>query len=435
MKLYTPVQGTIKSLADDGAGILDVPGRTTKIKFAFPGDVVCATPNGRKKGETFAHLDSMTTPSADRVAARCPYFGSCGGCAWQALAYPKQVEAKRDLINESFSERKLPYRVETVTPAEDIFYYRNRMDFVFGQNGELGLKESGKWYSYLDLNECSLLSPESVEIMNRVRAWVKKHNLPPYSTKTEKGFQRYLVIREGKRTGERVVNLLTTSQFAMPDDFAATIGDLATHVLHGVNDSITDLSIADTCTVLKGSLDFHEEANGVRYTVPFGSFFQTNTAMAEKLFTAVADACKGAKEVLDLYCGVGFFALGLAKAGIKAHGVEIDPNAIRAATQSAVENHLTGVTFHSAKAEDVSWKESKADMVIVDPPRAGLHPRVIETLLEMAPQRILYVSCKHSRFAEELPKFLAKYRVTSLQAFDLFPHTPHVELVALLDKN
>jgi len=186
--------------------------------------------------------------------------------------------------------------------------------------------------------------------------------------------------------------------------------------------------------VLKGSTDFHEEANGVRYTIPFGSFFQTNTVMAEKLFEAVTKACAGAEEVLDLYCGVGFFALGLAKAGIRAHGVEIDPKAIVAAQTSAKENHLTGVTFHAAKAEDVSWKESKAETVIIDPPRAGLHPRVIETLLEMAPKRIIYVSCKHSRFAEELPRFLAKYTVKSIEAYDLFPHTPHVELVTVLDR-
>ncbi|MEI7741949.1 MAG: 23S rRNA (uracil(1939)-C(5))-methyltransferase RlmD [bacterium] len=433
MKLYTKIEGQINRFDEKGAGIFDAPGRVTKANFAYPGDIIEATTVKRDKGETQARIDKIVKPSEDRVPAKCPYAGKCGGCMWQEYNYEKQLEHKRNLINKSFSDASLPYSVEKVEPATDQFYYRNRMDYVFGPNGELGLKEPGKWFSYLDLENCFLLSVESVEILRRVRAWAKRHELKSYIPDTQKGFLRYLVIREGKFSHERMVHLVTTTQSEMPSDFVELLGELATHIIHGVNDGITDLSIATEYTVLKGSDIFTEKANGVQYQIPFGSFFQTNTAMAEKLFEAVNVACTNASEVLDLYCGVGFFALGLAKAGIKSHGVEIDPLAILAAEKTARENNLANATFNSAKSEDLSWKESKAPIVILDPPRAGLHPKVIETLRLMAPKRIVYISCKYSRFVEELPKFLNQYKISSIRAFDLFPHTPHVEIITILD--
>jgi len=466
MKLYTPIEAKIKELDFEGKGILDIPpqvnsgnvsNKTYKAAFAFPGDAIKGTTVRRDKGEVVVRVDQLTATSPDRVQKpQCPYVGTCGGCVWQGLQYPKQVEYKRELVNRAFAEASslhsaqvglidpatnAPFTLQAITPSPDLFYYRNRMDFVFGPNGELGLKEPGKWFSYLDLSTCFLLSPDSVKIMEIVRAFARNSGLAPYTQKAAQGFFRYLIIREGKRTGERMLHLLTSSQQAEKFDaqaFVQAIGPLATHILHGVSDSITDLSIAESITVLKGSADFTEKVNDVTYTIPHGSFFQTNTVMAEQLFNHVAEQIlqpQTPNEVLDLYCGVGFFALGLAKRGIKTHGVEIDPNAIRAANQSAVANNLQHLaTFNSAKAEDVSWKLSTADTVIIDPPRAGMHPRVIKNLLEMAPKRIVYVSCKYTRLVQELPEFLKTYKITSLQAFDLFPHTPHVEVVAVLER-
>lgn len=301
MKLLQPVAGTVDRLAPDGSGVIDRPeGKPYLIYNVIPGEEATATVVKRTPDGMRAKLDSVVVASPDRVAPRCPYAGTCGGCKWQHIDYDRQRLEKLNRLRATFAETATDCPVESVLASPDQFYYRNRMDFTFGRNGELGLKMPDKWWAALNLETCYLLSPESVEIVNAVRDWARSTGLPFWDGKSHAGFFRYLVIREGKFTGERMVTLVTKDPAGLkslgnqeasqeiprdfsPAGFVAAIGDRATSIVHGINDGITDLSISDVLVPLKGDPFIREEINGVRFKITPNAFFQTNSAMAAKL--------------------------------------------------------------------------------------------------------------------------------------------------------
>ncbi len=375
-----------------------------------------------------------------KVDPLCPYFGICGGCASQDVAYADQVTAKQDAISEAFLRALPAVNFDAIVPCPEPYYYRNRMDYPFGYQGELGLKAKGKWWKTLDLETCFLLSKETPEILRRAREWTRASGLPFWNVKTHEGFFRYLVIREGKNTGERMVMLVTSKTQSLSQEQKTSLVDLytdvATSIIVGVNPTITDLSIPTSVEVLKGTPYLHEEVNGMKYRIQPASFFQTNTLMAAKLQDTVMEFAGDVKQkcVLDLYCGAGFFSLALARKAQRVIGIELDEAAITAADQNAALNGINNTRFIASKAEDFDWALQKPDVVVLDPPRAGLHPSVIETLTRALPERIVYVSCKYQKLIEELPAFLEHYRVARIRALDLFPQTPHVEVVVELVK-
>jgi 23S rRNA (uracil-5-)-methyltransferase RumA len=335
------------------------------------------------------------------------------------------------------------------------------MDFMFGWRGELGLKEAGKWWSVVDLPKCFLQSEEANEILRRVSEWSKKSDLLFWDNKKQTGFLRALVIREGKNTGERLVMLVTAeSEMGVdisvvdknqrspvirrqPNDWREIFLDLfedgvATSVLCGISRRATDLSIADEIVALNGKPWLHEEINGLKYRIAPNSFFQTNSEMAAELQNTVTEfvAPKPEQKIADLYCGAGFFSLAFARAGAEVVGVEMDKAGIEAAKVNAELNAIKA-DFFAAKIEDYFKDKNLAvdfDTVVLDPPRAGLHPKVLETLIEVLPQKIIYVSCNYNNLAKELPNFLQHYKISRIRALDLFPQTPHVEVVIELEK-
>lgn len=386
----------------------------------------------------------MTQTSMPKIKPLCPYFGICGGCTSQDLVYADQLAEKKRLITEAFAQAHISLPEWQLIGCDEPFYYRNRMDYPFGYRGELGLKVRGKWWKTLDLETCHLLSRETPEILCRAREWARSTGHMFWNVKTHHGLFRYLVIREGKNTGERLIMLVVSDQGVLTDqermDFVARFDDLATSILIGVNTKITDLSIPQAIEALKGTPYLHEIVNGIRYRIQPASFFQSNTAMAAKLQQTVSTYVFRPEDlgcqvhVLDLYCGAGFFSLALAKAGAKVTGVELDAAAIEAARINAELNGINSAHFIAAKAEDYDWISQKPNVVVIDPPRAGLHPAVIETLTKALPERIVYVSCKYQKLIEELPAFLPNYRIAAFRALDLFPQTPHVEVVTLLSR-
>lgn len=437
MKLQQPISGQIDHLVQDGSGaILRPEGKPFLVYNTIPGETVNATVVKRMAEGHRAKLDAVVSPSPDRVEPRCPYAGTCGGCKWQHVSYPRQLVEKLARL-KSVAGDACP---NEVIACPDPFYYRNRMDFVFGRDGELGMKLPDRWWATLDLETCFLLSEESVGIVNDVRAWAKSTGLPFWNSKTHEGFFRYLVIREGKNAGERMVTLVTSGNNPLPESFVATVGDRATSIIHGINARLTDLSVSDELIPLKGNPFIHEIVNGTRYKITPNAFFQTNTVMAAKLQDAVRAFCGDLadKTLLDLYCGSGFFSLNIKAK--RAVGIEEVAEAIECAKENAAANGVPAEYFVS-RAEDFDWTASAPDVVIVDPPRAGMHPKVIETLLEHGPKTIVYVSCKYERFFQEFngtasnaPALSAKYRIVETAALDLFPHTPHIEFVAKLER-
>ncbi|MCK9360983.1 23S rRNA (uracil(1939)-C(5))-methyltransferase RlmD [Patescibacteria group bacterium] len=435
MKFGDPISGKITDLDHKGRGTFE----KYVIPFTAPGDEVEATFVKRDSGTRIGRLAKIVTPSADRIEAPCPHAGVCGGCLWQHLAYEAQLRLKKEMINRAFEQAGHEERVSDVMPSTEEFYYRNRMDYVVGWKGELGLKEYGSWNRYLDLSTCLLLDKETPRILQNVRELMRELGLQPWDAKKYTGDVRYCVIRLGKNTNERMISLVVHDLNVFDDAKRAKITErlspFATSLYLAENPEITDVSQGKTLELLHGNEYLTEEVNGIRYTIHPNSFFQTNTQMAGKLQAAVMNLLPPGK-ILDLYCGLGFLGIAAAKRGNDVYGHELDAPAIELAKVNAEANGVAEKTrWGAGPTEALDWSAEKPEAVIVDPPRAGLHPKALKALVENAPPRIVYVSCNYHRLVDELKTLKTKYRVESLQALDLFPQTPHVEVVASLVLN
>lgn len=470
MKYGTPIDGTISHLLPEGPGAFEKDGRTFAVRFSVPGDSVTGTIRRRDKK---IHLleATVTSPSPDRVVPHCSFAGTCGGCAWQQINYPAQLKWKQKMVQQALgqyteiagdaeggtlprasmstvgSEGGRTRDTLEIVPSPEQFYYRNRMDYVFGSDGTLGLKEPEKWWSVVNLTDCYLLSETAPRILAEVRAWATKNELTYWNQKTETGLLRYVMIREGKNTNERLVNIVTSGDATTPEDvwndLVARLDHFATHIVHGRQPLQTDLSLASEFRVLKGaSLTFTERLLDKTFAIHPNSFFQTNTRGTEQLLSYLQELIPSGRHLLDLYCGVGTIGLTLAARFQTVHGIEADAEAVALAEKNAQTNNVLNATFESAKVEDVVTRPGaalisalqKSDVCVIDPPRAGLHPRVTTTLAEHGPATLIYVSCNYRALARELTVLLQHYRIHSIRLFDLFPHTPHVETVVLLER-
>lgn len=451
------LNGKISRYDAKGRGVFEIEGKIAAIPFTASGDEIRATLIRREHGVRVAKLTEIVTPGPDRVQAPCPHAGICGGCLWQHLSYDAQLKLKCEMVNRAFERAGHLEQLSRIEPACEHFRYRNRMDYVVGWKGEIGLKEYGSWSRYVDLTTCLLLNDGVDEILQRAREWMLETGLKPWDAKFYRGDVRYVVIREGKNTGQRfiVVVVKDASRVTreMKRKLLSTLSPLSSSLLLGEQSLITDISLAQKFETLHGNPWLEEIVNGVSYRIHPNSFFQTNTKMAGKLQEVVSSFLpmaasphdvetrddQRAKHILDLYCGLGFFGIYLAKAGathtvpLRIHGVEIDAEAIALARHNAAINGVADrCDFVAAKTEDVSWRNIPCDAVILDPPRAGLHPRVLQTLIDMRPPTIVYVSCNYNRLVEELKQFKTAYAIDRITAIDMFPHTPHVEVIAKL---
>lgn len=441
MKFGDLLQGTISRVDDKGRGVFDftVQDGTTRavvVPFTAIGDTIEARFAKRESGSWSARLERILEASADRVAAPCPHAGKCGGCLWQHMEYGSQLKLKASMINRALELAGHEERIDQVQPSVDVLYYRNRMDYAFGWKGELGLKEHGSWNRYLDLKECLLLDKEAPEILKFFQQFRETFAIAPWDAKTHEGLLRYVVIRLGKETGERMIILVvkdaTQITPAMRQFLIQGLAERCTSLLVGENALISDISYAQTFETLHGNALLNEEVNGIRYTIHPNSFFQTNTRMAAKLQSTVLDWVQPAagKTVLDLYCGLGFFGIACATRGATVFGHELDQEAITLAKENASQNGVgPSCTFTAGPAEDCSWIDIPCDTLILDPPRAGLHPKTLEAVMKKLPKTIVYVSCNYHRLAHDLTTLKTAYDIDQIQALDLFPQTPHVETV------
>ena len=413
--------------------------RTVVVPFSTPGDIVDATFIKRDQGTWITKLEQLVEPSQDRIEAPCPHAGICGGCLWQHMSYSAQCQLKQKMIARALQSAGHDISLSQFIPCPQPFYYRNRMDYAFGWKGELGLKEYGSWNRYINVTSCLLLDEDTPRILEEIRSWMKECRLEPWDAKRHMGQLRYSVIRLGKQTNERMIMIVVHNLDALTDSAKHTLrirlAPWCTTLYLGENPHITDLSIVQTLELLHGNTFLTEEVNGIPYLIHPNSFFQTNSTMAAVLQDTVLQQLGNinGKHLLDLYCGLGFFGIACAKRGAFVYGRELDPFAIELAKQNSQRNHVDHLTtFESGTVETFAWDTHAPDAVIVDPPRAGLHPQALRTLLEKAPPVIMYVSCNYQSFAKELTSLKQRYHVASLTALDLFPQTPHVELVTKL---
>jgi len=371
-----------------------------------------------------------------RIKDKCKFAGQCGGCAWFDLEYQDQLNKKQEALNKAL----IDVRSATcdLLPCPEQTYYRNRMDFAFGPNLELGLRQTERWDKVVNLDQCYLLSDQGSEVLRRVNQWARSTKLSGWDPKKNQGVLRYCVIREGKNTGQRLVMILVykNSESLRIDELKNSLGDLASSIVLGINNERTDVSRAGVIIPVKGDPWLEEEINGFRYRIHPNSFFQTNSIMAAKLQDTVKEFCGDMtdKTLLDLYCGSGFFSIAFANDCARTIGIELDPAGIAAARTNAELNNISNVEYHVSKAEEFDWTGTKPNVVIVDPPRSGSNYKVLDALRSALPERIVYVSCNYQRFLKELPALSRHYEITKMRALDLFPHTPHVELVTLLSR-
>ncbi len=413
------MRGIVERLDFDGMGVVRVGKREILVPFTTPGDVVEVRKWRRKKRKLIAVDFEVVKPSPKRTEPRCPYFGTCGGCLLQHLPYEAQVEFKAGKLSAL-----LGIDVEVV-PSPVIYGHRNRIDVVISTKG-IGFRRRGTWWDAVDIEECPVFGKTSRRVLRSLREFIDDHRPSLYEIGKNEGFLRYIVMREGKFTGELMVNLVT-SEGSLSEDFPSYF-DYADSIYWSVNRTQSDVSYGEIERFWKSEF-IRERLDDVVYLIHPNSFFQTNSYQAVALVREVSKLVDG-ERVLDLYSGVGTFGIYLAKRGFFVEGIEVNPFAVEMANRNAELNGV-GAVFKVGEDRDVE-SLAEYDTVVLDPPRVGLHPKLVRKILKDEPRSIVYVSCNPKTLADNLRALSEKYSLEEAVGIDMFPHTPHVETVVKL---
>jgi 23S rRNA (uracil1939-C5)-methyltransferase len=435
-----PKQGTelvleVESLAQGGRGVARSDGYVVFVSAALPGDRVRARLTKAKSSFGEAQAVELLQPSPDRVPDRCLHDGEpCPGAPWQGLSYDRQLAEKAEQVDSAL--RRLGgldgFELEPIEPAIEQWRYRNKLEYSFGErDGELvlGFHRRGSWAELVDAEDCLLASERNNAARNEVRAWARREGIPAYDRRLHSGALRNLVVREGRRTGQIQTRLVTS-----PASIARPPVDLHT-VVEGPGGG------TDGPTGVLGEEFLEEELGGLRLRVSPSAFFQTNTEMAERLHAIAADfaGLSGRERVFDLYGGIGTIGLALARQAGEVWGIEVVPEAVADAKENARRNGIANARFVASDARSgirpLLEETGNPDVVVIDPPRAGLSKKVVRRVIECGASRIVYVSCNPTTLAPNASQLTeAGYRLRRVRPVDMFPQTPHVECVALLEK-
>jgi 23S rRNA (uracil1939-C5)-methyltransferase len=440
----------VTDLAFGGEGVARTGGYVVFVPGGVPGDR--ADVRLREVRPRFARgaIERLERPSALRTEPPCPYFGRCGGCRLQHVRYEAQLEFKQRQVVECLARLgglgEVP--VSPIVGAPEIYGYRNKMEFTFAEvDGQpvVGLHEAERYDAILDVERCLLQSDGMNAVLAEVRAFVRERGWSVYRQETEEGLLRFLMLREGRQTGEGMVNLVTASPDvptarALADRLRARCPHVTSVVLN-VNPKKAAVAVGVEEHPVAGNETIRERLGDLTFSISANSFFQTNTRQAEWLFGIVGDyaGLTGRETVLDLYAGTGAISLLLARQARAVYGIELVPAAIEDAARNARENGITNCTFLPGEVRhvlpDLLARGVRADVVVADPPRAGFHPKALRSLAQLAAQRIVYVSCNPATLARDLQTLCgAGYRLTAVQPVDMFPHTPHIEVVVRLER-
>lgn len=465
---------TIEKLSFGGAGLTHVEGVPVFIQGTIPGQLVEAVVTKRKDRYAEANVLKIIRKSKDEVPARCTHFHDCGGCTWQNLPYDRQLTYKEEIVRETLEHltpadaqvrKSLPGRVTRIIPSPQIFHYRNKIELSFGyermlaeeqggrriyfdENPNVGFHQPGQWATILPITECHLYDEQIGSLLSDVRRFMQETKLSVYNPKIHKGILRTLILRRGVHTGEQMLCFTVNAR-------KKDLEPLFQHFLRfGGRPGLASLLVVENLGVnekpenprihcLSGKPYILERLFDLEFEISPFSFFQTNTLGAEKLYQAIVEGADITLRdtVLDAYCGMGTIGQYLARFCQKVVGIESHPSAIDDALRSSAHNKISNISFYKGRVEQVLAQQLKAggkyhfDIVVLDPPRAGLHPRALEAVIAHAPRQVIYISCNTSTFARDLGAFLAKdYDLRSVQPVDMFPHTAHIETVAVLQK-
>ena len=453
MKKGQVYEGLIEKVEFPNKGIVSVEGEENKVivKNGIPGQKIKFAVNKMRKGKAEGRLLEVLEKSPlETREPVCSIFPACGGCMYQTMSYEDQMKMKEQQVKEILDAAIIgDYEFEGVKASPKEFAYRNKMEFSFGDEFKdgplsLGLHKKGSTYDVLTAFDCKLVHEDMTKILVCVLDYFKERNVSYYKKMQHVGYLRHLLLRRGDITGEILVNLVTTTQeeydlTPLVDALLALeLEGKIVGILHILNDSLSDVVQSDETRVLYGQDYFYEKLLGMEFKITPFSFFQPNSRAAEVLYSTVRDYLgdmKG-KTLYDLFSGTGTIGQILSPVAEKVIGVEIVEEAVAAANENARHNGLVNCKFLAGDVFQVLDEiEEKPDVIVLDPPRDGIHPKALPKILDYGVDKIVYISCKVTSLARDLEMMQARgYRVEKVVAVDQFVHTVHVETVALLVK-
>lgn len=450
MKKGNQYELTIEKTEFPGLGVANLDNKKVYIKNALPGQRLLGRISKIKSEYAEAKVIEIMEDVDYKIPVNCPHYNDCGGCTHQEVPYEKQLELKSKQVLELLQAGGIKdFEFLGIEKSPEEFNYRNKMEFTFGdyeKGGELslGMHLKGRNFGIVSVDSCLIVDADFRKILTTVLNYFKEKKLPYYKVISHEGYLRNLVIRKAKNTGEILINLVTTSQI----DFnlieltallkALNYEGKITSIIHFINDSLSDVVMADSVEVLYGRDYIIEELLGQKFKISPLSFFQTNSKGAEKLYSLVKNFMghSDSKVVFDLYCGTGTIGQIVAPKAKKVIGIELIEEAVVAANENARLNGLNNCTFIAGDVAKVIQEiKIKPDIIILDPPRPGVHPIALKHVMNFNAPEIIYVSCNPKSLVNDLKTLTDEgYKVEKIVLMDLFPHTPHVETVVKIHK-
>ncbi len=453
------VELAITDMEVGGKGVARIDGMVVFVDHTVAGDRALAQIQKKKKNYAEARLVSILDASPFRVNPPCPYAGFCGGCKWQFIDYPKQLEYKRQHVADALAHIGLikEAAVHPVMASEKIFGYRNKMEFSFSDkrwflpdeeeesraNSDfaLGLHVPGTFHKVLDIESCRLHPDSGNAILNHVKQYVKGSGVPVYGLKSHEGFWRFLMLRHSAFYDQWMVNIITASENRtvvgpLAESLCKTYPNVIS-VINNITARKAQIAFGEYEICLAGKSCVRDRIGPYEFEISANSFFQTNTKGAESLYGIVKQAAdlSGNETVFDLYCGTGTIAIFLSDMASRVVGFEISAGAVDDAGKNCSANHVTNCRFIPGDIrESLCRMSEKPDVMIIDPPRAGMHKDVVNQILAMGPEKVIYVSCNPATLARDMGMMKDHYHVAEVQPVDMFPHTFHIESVAILEK-
>ncbi|KAA3611332.1 MAG: 23S rRNA (uracil(1939)-C(5))-methyltransferase RlmD [Calditrichaeota bacterium] len=446
----------VTSLAFGGQGVARIDDYVVFIKRALPGDNVNARITKRKKSYAEARIVSFNKKSDQRIDPQCKFFDSCGGCTWQNLIYKDQLAYKTQIVSDSVSRISglKETTVKPIIPSESFFHYRNKMEFSFAEKKwltfeelenksiskdfALGLHVPGTFDKIVHIDKCLLQSNEASGILDFVSKYSQENNLTPYGIRSHEGLLRFLVIRQSHYNKEIMVNIVTAYKDKKIQELADELLDRFENIagiVNNINSRKAQIAVGEEEILLAGKDWIEDKIGPFVFRISANSFFQTNTAQAELLYeTAINFADINPDEtVWDLYSGTGTISLFLAQKAKNVIGFEITQSSVENAFENAEKYNVKNVDFVAGDViNNMETSQEKVDVIVTDPPRAGMHEKVVLSILKIAPKKIVYVSCNPTTMARDLKLLEEKYTVDIIQPVDMFPQTYHIECVTRL---
>lgn len=430
-------------------GIIDIEGQKVIVKNALEGQVVRFSINKKKRDKIEGRLLEVIEPSPIEQPAACKHFGICGGCRYQNLSYEQQLDLKKRQVEELIEKNGLSFAIENIYGSPITEGYRNKMEFTFGDEEKdgplaLGMHKKNSFYDIVTLEDCRIVDPDFNVLLQAILKYFKEKGENYFHKIRHEGFLRHLVMRRSVKTGDILINLVTTTQSRLDESefvnmiLSQKIDGKVVGILHTLNDNLADVVQSDETKTLYGQGYFYEYLYNMRFKISPFSFFQTNTLGAEVLYDQVREYVGETKDklVYDLYTGTGTIAQMLAPVASKVVGVEIVEEAVEAAKKNAVDNHLDNCEFIAGDVlKVVDNLTQKPDILVLDPPRDGIHPKALRKIINFNVDEMVYVSCKPTSLMRDLLVFReAGYEVKRCCLVDMFPGTVHVETCVLLGR-